>query len=625
MVGYPQRYVILDTETNSASVPAKVPTQKLTFRLGCVLVVDPDSYEDDEPHYLEFRDRSDFRAVLCCSRRSERTIYVFAHNMGFDSRIVGIWDLVADGTLSLMPQPDMPGAKRYKEPLFIADDHIFIVRLFRRDGQRIVLLDTVQWFKESLEKLGQKIRHPKLMRPDADAPDDVWMRYCRGDVDTLHAALLRLWAMLQRHNIPDWDYTPASLSRRFYRMRFERKRIKRPEDPQILGLDRLAYYGGMLECFRVGEIEGPIYQLDINSLYPHVMSQNSYPCEVHSHGDHKFGDGKPDSWDPCTTTAEVTIETDDCPYPVRGSDQTYYAVGRIKTVLCGPELATACDAGHVRGIGRWVRYRTADLFSGWATYWRRTREFAQDRKDTFTDGIVKGIMNSLHGKFGQQTGEWTWVGKTHPSGSYSCGRIYHRSFRRWMETRTINGDTWERGESGEDQDSFVPIAAWTASYGRVYMRWLIETAGVDSVFYVATDSILTNQAGYRRLLECGMIDGTVMGKFKVEAKAERGAVWNVNQIDLDTLKRRSGVRKGSLEIEPGIWSVESWESFARGVCLTGQDSVSIENILIRPSLSYCRRQVLSGGMTKPWWIDCWYESPEAIASKPVWGRLKDRE
>lgn len=625
MNGYPRRYIVLDTETKSESVSGKLPTQRLTFRLAVTLTVDPVTFGDDEPHYFETTVRDDLKYLLVGPKLSDDPIYIFAHNMGFDSRIAGIWNLVADGTLSLLPPSDTPKAGRYKEPLFVAEDYVFIVRLFRKDGQRFILLDTVQWLKKSLAKVGDEIRVPKLMQPDADAHDDVWMRYCRGDVDTLHSALLRLWGMLQRHGIEDWDYTPASLSRRFYRMRFERKRIRKPDDVQVLGLDRLGYYGGLLECFRVGPVDGPIYQVDVNSLYPHVMSQNPFPCEVLDYGDATKEDSPPDGFRPEDSTAEVWLSTDDHPYPVRGSDQTYYVSGSVRTVLCGPELSAAWRRGHVCRVGRWVRYRTEDLFSSWATYWRRSREHAQQRGDRFTDGILKNLMNSLHGKFGQQLGAWQWIGKLSPQGSYSSGRTYNRAFRRWMDTRCINGEHWERGESGEDPDSFVPVAAWTASYGREYMRWMIETAGPDNVLYIATDSLLTNSAGYHALNRCGMLDSREMGKFKTEGMHDRVAIWNVNQLDLGTSKRRSGVKLGSQEIEPGIWSVESWETCAAGVTSTGQDSVSITTMLLRPSLSYSRRMVLPSGWTEPWSIDCWSESPEAIASAPLYHRLKGRE
>lgn len=625
MTGFPQRYIVLDTETTSEPIAAKVPTERLTFRLGCTLTVDPVTFEDDDPHYFEFTERDDFRHLVMGSKKGNQTIYVFAHNMGFDSRIVGMWVMLVEGHLSLLPPPDMPGAGRYKEPLMVTDEYIFIVRTWRRDGQQIVWMDSVQWMKESLESIGEKIRVPKMMQPDADAPDSAWMRYCRGDVDTLHAALQRLWGLLIRHGIDDWDYTPAALSRRFYRMRFERKRIKIPDDPKILVMDRLAYFGGLLECYRVGRIDEPIYQVDINSLYPHVMSQNHFPCEVRDHGDNEGKPNPPDGWRPDESTAEVWIESADDPYPVRGSDQTYYCRGRLRTVLCGPELQRAWERGHIIRIGRWVHYRTEDLFGPWAAYWRKSREYAQSRGDKFADGIIKSLMNALHGKFGQQTGSWEWIGKLSPSNVNAMGKAYSASFRKDVDVRIINGEHWQRSKEVEDGQSFVPIAAWTASYGREYMRWLIETTGVQHVLYVATDSLIVTQDGYNALARHGMIEPGTMGKFKVEGSYQRGAIWNVNQIDLDTSKRRSGVRKGSREIEPGIWSVQSWESCVKGVCLTGRDSVSIETILTRPSLSYSRRQVLDNGTTEPWWIDCWTESPEVTAEKPLWNRLKPRE
>lgn len=625
MTGYPTRYVILDTETTSTQIHAKVPTQELRLRLGMLLIVDPIQWPDLQAVYHGFKTDEEGWLPFASMPLSDRPIFVFAHNMGFDSRIFGLWNRLGQGQLSLFPPSGMKGEKRYSSPLFIVDDSIFIVRTFRPDGQRIIWLDTVQWFKKSLAELGEWIKCPKGMMPDSDASDDVWFSYCKQDVDTLSALMLRLWAYLGKHGINDFEYTPASLSRRFYRMRFERKRIRIPDDTSVLELDRMAYYGGYNECFRVGTIKGPVYQIDVNSLYPHVMVQNHFPCEVECNGDASTEQFIPDDFTPSRTTAEVWLEADDHVFPVRGSDQTLWCGGKVRAILAGPELERAWSVGAIRRVGRWTRYLTADLFSSWGTYWRKAREFAQQRGDRFADHVVKHLMNSLHGKFGQQTGEWVLKGQVNPEGSFGSGRIMSRSLKKWIDYRDINGCRWEKSREEEDKDSFVPIAAWTASYGRVYMDWMIDIAGKENVYYIATDSLLVNSRGYAALKGAGVVDTGHMGHFKTEGIHDEVTIWNVNQLDLGTSKRRSGVRRGSVEIADGVWSTESWESCTQGVLGTGQDRVLIANTLIRPSLTYSRREVSTDGTTIPWCANCWNASPQVIRGGRAASWLEKRE
>lgn len=625
MKGFPRRYAVLDTETWTDDVAGRVPTKRLSLRLGAMVIVDPDMYGDHPGVTHGFKTQDDGWLPFKTMKKTREPFFIFAHNMGFDSRIFGLWSKLARGDHSLLPAPDSTDAARYREPLLIADDTLFIVRTFRPDGQRFVWLDTVQWFKSSLEKVGQWIGMPKKMMPDVDAPDEVWMDYCMTDVNVLHAALLRLWSYWRKHGIYDFELTPAALSRRVYRMRWEQKRIRIPDDTDVLGLDRIGYYGGFNECFRIGAVKGPIYQVDINSLYPHVMAQNPFPCEVLSHGDCEGSTEPPEDWRPDHTTAEVWISSVDRAYPVRFSDQTLYCTGDIRTVLCGPELARAWSSRDVLRIGRWVKYRCADLFAEWADYWSKARSFAKDRGDKFADTIVKQHMNSLHGKFGQQTGEWKYVGRMAIEGTFGCGQIFNKEWRKFADYRDINGERWERMREGEDKESFVPIAAWTASYGRLYMDWMIEIAEPSQVLYIATDSLLVTARGYHSLKAAGIMDTGTMGHFKTEGRFDDVNIWNVNQVDLDTLKRRSGVKKGSIEIGPGVWSTELWESCANGITSRDPDSVFIETTLLRPSLSYSRRTVLADGTTAPWSINCWNESPEAIASRRARSYLEHRE
>jgi hypothetical protein len=610
MSTFPRRYVVLDTETDTTPVPARHPTVKLTFRLGCALVVDPDLYGDREDVYHGFTSRDEFWPVLTTTPRSHDAIFVFAHNMGFDCRIIGLWDQLSQGTFSLLPPASSSEARRYKSPLVIIESPPFIVRVFRPDGQKIVWLDTYQWLQHSLEKIGDMLGYKKGMMPDADAPDSVWMTYCQRDVDVLHAAIKRLWQFLRTHNLENFDYTPAGMSRRFYRMRFERGRIKIPEDTDLLKLDRLGYYAGRVECFRVGPVKGPIYKIDVNSLYPHVMSQHLYPCEVIAHGDSESDGGSVVRDRPDCCTAEVFCESDRSPLPVRSLDGTLHVRGRVRTVLAGPELRSALQAGCLVRIGRWVHYEIRDLFSGVVKYWSKSRGFALERRDVLLAQLIKTVMNSLHGKFGQAVGEWHVVGKDCPKGVYASGRLYADQVARWIDVRVLDGWRSERSKDGEDARSFVPIAAWTASYARVYMDWMRSVAGAEHVLYQATDSLLVTSPGYHALQSAGMLDPVKIGQFKTESIFNEVTIWNVNQYDADSAKIRSGVKRGSVEIAPGVWSSEHWESCAEGVFSRGQDSVCVATMPTVPSLRYCRGEVSDDSTTRPWWIDNWHISLE---------------
>jgi hypothetical protein len=68
-------------------------------------------------------------------------------------------------------------------------------------------------------------------------------------------------AMLERHGVPRRDRVPILSNESFY------------------NLALAAYYGGRFETTAAGNIQGPIYQYDINSAYPSIC--RTLPCLLH--------------------------------------------------------------------------------------------------------------------------------------------------------------------------------------------------------------------------------------------------------------------------------------------------------------------------------------------------------
>lgn len=617
MRGYPERYIVFDTESREERLDAKIPTVELTLRLGMALIVDDDGPNRSTVRYHGFRTDAEFHEMVLGLPHSAKPIYVFAHNMGFDSRMVNWMGWLGDGRYSLLPPPGMPGAFRYTSPLFVTESPPFIVRLFRGDGQQVILLDTVQWFGVGIRDLGDFIDYPKGKLPDEDAPEDDWWTYCQRDVDVLHRSLQRLWSFMRSERIPDFGATPAAQAMHLYRMRYEKKRIKRPEDMDVLKLDRHAYYGGLIEALHVGPIEGVVHEIDITSLYPYLMHNNPFPCEVIDSGDFSGESGVPPdfAWSDCT--AEVWLESGDHPFPVRGKDATLWVTGRIRTALAGPELVMAHALGVVRRVGRWVRYRTDHLFGDFVDHWWGRRIRARERGVKIPELVCKAVLNALHGKFGQRTGDWVPTGVRKEEGMYGTGKYLKRGGPPYPDFRILDGHEWIRSSDEEDPNSFVPIASWTASYGRVYMWEMMRLAGVDNVHYIATDSLLVNGVGLGNLQVAGLVEDGVMGLFHHERSHEGCHIYGVGAIDFPAKKVRSGVKPGTLEVGPDVWPVERWSSFSDDIFHGRLSSVTIQSLCISYAKTNLRREVLASGMTRPWSVANWDVSLARQKDTPI--------
>jgi hypothetical protein len=617
MKGYPTRFVVFDTETNEHVSTGKPRTVDLRLRLGCAIVSDREEKEGRQRYDITFNTSAEFHAMLSDMPLSRTPIYVFAHNIGFDSRIVEFFRAVAMGDYSLLPPLSFAGAGRYKDPLFIADSPPFIVRLWRKDGQPLLLIDTYQWVPKALATIGEEIGQAKGTMPKAEATDHDWAEYCFRDCEVTLRMLERIWEFLQRERFSEFCVTPASQAMLAYKMRFERKRIIRPEDPDMLKLDRLGYYGGRIEAFYVGLHERLTYQLDVTSLYPFVMLGNPYPCGIETTYDDHAMQTPDQHFDPRVTTAEVYLESSDGEYPVRGIDETLWCTGKVRCVLCGPELERAWQSGHVVGIGRWTRYLMDDLFSDYVSWLWSRRDAAHRNGDKFVEGLCKSLLNSLHGKFGQRTGDWQHQGREHSRNTFATGRCIGQGIDTDTDFRVIAGHTYYRTREDEDPRGFVPIAAWCASYGRVYMAEARTLCGEGHVLYQATDSLLVDGEGLAGLQLSNMIHDHRLGTFRHEDTLEWVAIQGVNSLDTPRKRTRPGVPSKALQVASETYEIEAWQGFLEGIAEGSVSSVSISTISkhCRPNSS--RRRLHGDGSTSPLTVNNWHLSPEEQRKIPA--------
>jgi hypothetical protein len=617
MSAYPDRYIVVDTETNVPDDRGCWFEASLEFRLGVAKVIDPDGPSPQSPTYLDFDDVDMFHCHVAGMPRTSLPIYVFAHNAGFDLRILKFFDYLADGWYSLFPPGRGPGSGRMRMPLIVLENPPLIIKTWRPDGQEITWLDTFQWVNMSLKSIGKNMGVEKGVMPPADAPIGEWYDYCRIDVDVLDHALNNIWSWLKRNKVRAFHPTRAGQSRLIYREKYEHKRIIYPDDSSILHLDRVGYYGGRTDLWRVGTVSGPIYQLDINSLYPYVMRENWYPVEQIECGDASTDKSRDVTLCPSCVTAEVYLDSPDVGYPVRCRDGTVFCRGRVRTVLPGPEFKGAVASGHVVRVGRWSRYRMLRIFHEFISDYWRMRVEAKASGDKVSDLIIKLLMNSLYGKFGQKTGEWVWHDRSGGSHEFREGILPLDALGREVDYRIIAGHTFYRASTDEARGSYIPIAAYVTSYARILMNNMREIAGEGNYFYQATDSLYVNQQGYDNLVSAGVVDGDRLGRFKVEDIYDECTFRNIHNLDKGLKKVRGSVKPSAIEYAGNYYEVINWESLQSGLMRRNASRVVLTRMWKHLNPTYKRQFVRPDGSTIPHFIDNWGVLPEHQKTKKL--------
>src|SRR4029077_218756 len=134
----------------------------------------------------------------------------------------------------------------------------------------------------------------------------------------------------------------------------------------VLLLERAAYHGGRCEAWHLGPVEGEVFKVDVNSLYPSQMANKLHPVKLKKlypegslellleHARYDF------------VIADVTVELTEPIVPLR-KDKLLFPVGRFKTVLTSHELDLV-PASSIKEVRAVAVYEQAPVFKEFVEY-----------------------------------------------------------------------------------------------------------------------------------------------------------------------------------------------------------------------------------------------------------------
>jgi hypothetical protein len=520
----PWEAVWVDTETHEETTGPGEVKHLLTFGWACYRRRTKDMTWS-APDWHRFETVEQFWTWVFSLLHGKSRLYIFAHNGAFDYPVLDTFNLLpAWGWTLTKAVIDSPP----------------VILNWRQDGHSILMLDTLNIWRMPLSKLGKQMGLPKLTMPPKSASRARWDAYCRRDVKVIMRACLRWWAFLWSNDLGGFAPTLAAQAFRTYRHKFMHHRILIDDNEKALALARESYLGGRVECFRIGRVEGPLYLLDVNSMYPFVMRQTPMPTRLIAHTYHATVDDIL-TWlvDRCVV-AEVTIRTERPMFPLVVDGRLCFPVGMFKACLASPELERAAIAGEIVSVHRAAVYERAPLFRDFVDYFWKMRQEAQSRGDDVTDSLAKILQNSLYGKMGQRGRVFEVVGHTEEVNP-RLWQEYDADTGTVRKLRAFAGVIQEYRDEGEARESHPAIAAHVTSAARLYLWQLIVRAGREHVFYTDTDGLWVDQVGLDRL--ASHIDGKTLGKLKVEQTQPWMIFHGAKDYESATYSKTKGVSK----------------------------------------------------------------------------------
>lgn len=499
-------------------------------------------------HILENPDK--LWELIAATVDKRRPLYCIGYGLAHTWRLSGGWEWL---------EKQNPGSWR----IVIANPPI----MFRGkvDGCSVAIMDAYNWFPLPLDEIGNSLQLPRHPGPSHTA---YWMDGTQAslrDCEIMERCFTELVQWWRVNDLGVLGKTIAGCSMNAYRHRFMPRAILHHDNETCWALERNCYYGGELAISRIGTIHGPIWDLDVNSLYPYMMRRYEYPYRLVRYCEQGSLDWLHSRSADYCLAANVTVRSLHYRYPKRHDSHTIYPDGVYQTYLCGPELNTALQNKDIIEVRQCAAYAQADLFTDYVDFFWKARLQARAAGQPHKELIAKLLLNSLYGKFAQRPMRWKAMEQVLPPDRWAQWRMTDKVVNKVREFRSIAGQVQELICEGEPRETCPIIAACVTAFGRQHMRGLRAAAGEGNWYYQDTDSLMVNDAGMDELLLSAQIDKRELGCLKVEAMAERLVIHSPKWYELDGLVKHSGVKLGADPLPMGQIAQWQFDSITDGL------------------------------------------------------------
>lgn len=557
----PERILFYDSESNISLIDFEKNTKKEnnlisveehTLKLGWFEYWEK---HGEDYYFIEmglFESKKEFFNIINkLFRRKSKNLTIFAHSASFDYRL----------------SVDLDNFKEYEVIKEIIDSNKFIMRMKHKNikNRFSVWLDSMNFFKTSIEKMGKMLGIEKVQVEDFKTVSyDKILKRCKVDVEILRLTIFELFKFIKENNAV-FASTLASMSFATYRKGFMNHDIYIHDNMKVIELERLSYFGGRTEVFKMGKLRDKIYKLDINSMYPYFMKNEKFPTKLLSYIEDnisiEYFEKHLNSDNLIIAEVEIELNKNAVPYRDKENQRVIFPIGKFKTVLCSSELKLVHKYGKVLKVNKIAIYKGEKIFYKYINHFYKLRKKYKKQGNKIFTYFVKLILNSLYGKFGQKNDNWIRVEELdylaeldeNIKNSYYDYIDENNNFRK---LKFFGNNCFESKGIIEGKDSFVAISSFVTSYARAYLFNKILLAGIENIFYIDTDSFFINRKGYLNMKDLKELDEYELGKFKLEevGLVEIRGLKDYTFNNFKNIKTKiKGISKRSIKLEDNVY------------------------------------------------------------------------
>lgn len=577
----PRSFVYLDTEAHRVHDGRR---EVQTFRLA-VAAFDTVRKDRSGSRARQWHDATDTAELWewitskCVSRA--RTVLV-AHNLAYDLRISNAFvELPALGWTFIAGRVD--------------DGQVWF--MFRRDGRTLVCVDSLSWVPKSLEALGEMCGVPKLALPEEDDDDDTWFARCRRDVEILADVWGRLMQWVEDDDLGNWKLSGAGQSWAAFRHRFMAHKLLVHEDDAARDAERAAAHTGRCEAWQHGKLtNGPYSEWDFTTAYARIGAECDVPIklagEMHAPTLAKVLDAARNRAVLCEVEVDCVVPV----LPYRDSAGIRWPVGAFSTTCWNNELEVALNHGANVVLRRaWV-YRRAPALRDFCTWVLAGLDGSRGIVDPVVRVALKHWSRALIGRTAARWSRWEPWGIA-PTSNVSLGRVHDKSAGEVYSMLQLGTQLIRQAGAPDNPDAMVAVMSWVMSESRVRLWNAMQVAGLRSVVYVDTDSLITDAMGSAALGSANIPGLRVKGEW---ATVE---VFGPRQLIPGVKLRAAGVPRDATRVGEREWRGEVWSGLSRGLQSGSPASVEVAARTFHLRGADKRRRHVEGNATVPFRVD----------------------
>ena len=537
-----QRILFFDTET-FMDKDTGFPIDK--FKCGVAWVA---TLQNNGKHTRgmtgEFTDRVEMCNWILDCLKDNKGLTVMAHNLSFDIQVLKLFEFMLDNG--------------FKIKSLYNKGTTFIIVMKSKFG-KITMLDSMNWYPTSLEEIGEQIGDPKWEIDFMNCKDKDLMSYCKQDVRIVLEVMKQYKNWLYDNFKINFGYTRGSDAFRIFKNSTDCKKLIYNNNMDVLVDEFDSYYGGRVECFRIGNFKGDkIYKLDVNSLYPSVMSNNTFSTNFVSSENFPTLESVARKLEIYGAVADVLISTNRNYIPVRCKNMMLFPIGEFNVKLSTAELKRALEYGDIKYVVKIHYYEKEDIFKNLMDKLYDMRLSAKKNNKTIDSQNIKLIMNSIYGKFGQLSGDLVKEQKW-PGVKLGVDNLWKEELGRSIPIMIIDDFIYSQERNVIGMNTYPIIASEVCSLARIKMWDLMQIAGMDNLYYMDTDSLFVNQKGHDLLKN--EIDPNKLGMLKYEGIVTDLTINGLKNYEHSAERVIKGIPKKAELLSPNRYSMDGYRTF----------------------------------------------------------------